>query len=139
MPYETDMSWKSYFRTFVKTVYIVWSAMCERLQYCGLNKGKTRKEKLPLKDFSRCMLLGNHIPVNNQQFKEEFKILITKKEESLFLPLGYDILQINLESFKTNRAKRKLRTLVLITSNFIVEGHISKRLLQWKNSITRDS
>jgi len=53
--------------------------MHERLKYCGTNKGKTRKEKLPLKDFSRCVLFGSHVSIHNQPFKEEFKILITKR------------------------------------------------------------
>lgn len=60
--------------------------MGERLKYVGPNKGKTRKEKLPLKekklplkDFSRCVLFGNHVSIHNQPFKEEFNILITKR------------------------------------------------------------
>lgn len=64
--------------------------MCERLKYRGTNQGGTGKGKLPLKAFSGCTLLGNPVSISNQQFKEEFRNLITKRD-SLFLPLGHDI------------------------------------------------
>lgn len=71
---------------------MLWSTMpmCERLKYCETNQGGTRKENLSLKAFSGWVLSGHHVSVNNQQFKEELKNLITKRE-SWFLPLGYDI------------------------------------------------
>lgn len=68
---------------------------------------------------------ASHLKVNNLSRALGLEL---QREKSSFLPLGYDIQQINLEAFKTNRAKRKLKTLVLITSNTYVEGHITKKV-----------
>lgn len=64
--------------------------MCERLKYRGTNQGGTRKEQLRWRLSQDVCFVGNYVSVHNQQFVEEFRNLITKRE-SLFLPLGYEI------------------------------------------------